>query len=265
MNSVVERPAVPGSRPAREMAFWNDAYHPQGANNHKYVWVKKVENQAYLYQYFRGLLKPLVGKNILSIGGGLDWIGAELAKVGNRVVSADISPMAAARTLELARQTGAAGNLRAVVANCETMPFSPGRFDVVICKRALHHMDLTRVLPRVRDVLVPGGIFIAEEPVCLHKLFQWFHQKFPFAPEAPRTQDEKELTPPDVDFIRRIFPNVRFRYFDLLARESVAYFLSKAHLLRLLKPLGMLDYLLINRCFPPLRYLSTYVLIQAVK
>jgi SAM-dependent methyltransferase len=253
------------SRSARERAYWDDAYDPDGSNHGRYVWVKGVENRSHVVECFHRALRGLGGKRVLSVGGGLDHVAVTLAQGGSRVVSVDISPMASARTRELAERSGVAEGVRTVTANCEELRLQEGEFDAVICKRALHHMDLSKVVAVAHHGLVPGGMFLAEEPVCLSRTFRWLHARFPFAPNAPRTPDEKELTDRELDLIRRTFREARFGYFDFLARESVAYFLSRARLVGLLGPLGRLDDLLMNRCLPALNGFSTYVIIQAVK
>jgi SAM-dependent methyltransferase len=253
------------SRSARERVYWDSAYDPNGANHGRYIWVKALEDRSHVMHCFQRAMGGIVEKRVLSVGGGLDHVAVGLAKRGNRVTSVDISPVASARTQELAERFGVAGNIRVINANCEELRLQEGEFDAVICKRALHHMDPSRVLAVAHHGLVPGGMFVAEEPVCLSRTFQWLHARFPFAPNAPRTPDESELTGRDLDLILRTFREVRFSHFDFLARESVAYFLTRARLVGLLGPLGRFDDLLMNRCLPRLKGFSTYVLIEAVK
>jgi SAM-dependent methyltransferase len=254
-----------GSRSARERAYWDDAYDPDGVNHGRYVWVKDIENRSHLMGCFYRALTELDGKRVLSLGGGLDHVAVTLAQGGNRVVSVDVSPIASARTRELAARSGVEGNVETVTANCEELRQEEGVFDAVVCKRALHHMDSARVVAVAHHALVPNGMFLAEEPVCLSRTFRWIHSRFPFAPNAPRTPDEKELSQRELDLISHTFRQTRYRYFDFLARESVAYFLSRGHLVGCLGPLGRFDDLLINHCLPVLKGLCTYTLIQAYK
>jgi SAM-dependent methyltransferase len=265
MSATVAAEAGSDSRSARERAYWDNVYSPQGQNHYKYVWANGIVEGSYVEECFYGALQALRGGRVLSLGGGLDRAAVRLAKAGNRVVSVDISPVAGARTRELAQQSGLAENVRTLTADCEQLHFPEGEFDAVICKRSLHHMDVPSIAAVAHRSLVPGGMFLAEEPVCLSRFFRWLHARFPFAPESPRTPDEKEVSEPEFALIRQTFREVRFRYFDFLARESMAYFLSKVGLARLLRMLGKLDYFLMNRCCPALRGLSTYVLIQAIK
>jgi hypothetical protein len=124
---------------------------------------------------------------------------------------------------------------------------------------------VARVLAGVHRCLTPGGVFLAEEPVCLHPLVRWVHDRFPFYGSAPHTADERELTAEDLALIQRTFRETRLYHFDFLARESIAYLLSALFLHRTLRLLGKWDWYLVNRLVPPLRALSNYVVIRGVK
>jgi hypothetical protein len=249
---------------ARERAFWDEAYRAEGSAREKYLWSKFITESSYNEDLFNAILAKFSRRRILTLGGGVDATGVSLAKNNNRVVSLDISPAAARQTRELARRLGAEKNLSAVVMNCEEMALEE-KFDVVVCKRALHHMSLHKVMERVHGCLAEGGCFVAEEPVCLLKPLRWIHEKFPFHPEAPRTEDEVEFTGEDLAFIGDSFREVRFHYTECLTRESVKYCLWRARADGLLRPLGRLDFSLVNYYLKPLKYFSTYVVIQATK
>jgi SAM-dependent methyltransferase len=253
------------SRVARERTYWNDVYQTDGTEHHKYVWVKHVEGRSYVGQRFLRLATGFRRKLILSLGGGIDSPAVALAKAGNRVVSVDISPVAAAATVELARQEHVAGNLTTLVGASEDIDLNDESFDVVLSKRALHHMDVERTVARIRRLLVDGGMFLAEEPICLSAGLEWVHRRFPFHPSAPRTPDERELTQDDLSLIRHSFREVRLSFFDCLTRESVAYVLARTRMDSLLNPLGRLDYVLLNKSRPILRRLATYAIVEASK
>lgn len=251
-------------RATREKNYWDQAYRVEGLNHGKYLWSKSFADSSYSEDVFNDLLEKFSDKKILTIGGGIDTIGMLLAKNNNSVVSVDISDVAARQTNEAARQLGIEKNLIALVMDCEEMVFDE-KFDVVVCKRALHHMELSKVIARVHQSLVEGGRFLAEEPVCLLKPLRWIHEKFPFHPEAPRTVDEVEFTLEDLAFIESAFREVEFYYIDFLTRESVQYYLWKAQAGGALRRLGRFDFALVNHYLTPLKYLSTYTIIQALK
>lgn len=251
-------------RAAREKDYWDEVYRVEGLDHEKYLWSKFITESSYSEDFFNALLGEFSRQKILTIGGGVDTVGISLAKNNNRVVSLDISPAAARQTRELSRRLGVEKNLSTLVMNCEEMALD-AKFDVVVCKRALHHMNVPEVIARVHDSLIEGGRFIAEEPVCLLKPLRWVHEKLPFHPEAPRTNDEVELTEKDLALIGNAFREVKFHYLDCLTRESIKYCLWRAGVAGLLRPLGRLDFSLINDYLTPLKYLSTYTVVQAIK
>jgi SAM-dependent methyltransferase len=252
-------------RLVREKEYWNRVYQGASFTGLSCSWMKYVADTTYIAQFFQGLLKPLRRKRILSLGGGVDTLGVSLARDGHRVVCVDISTVASELTRRLAEQDGVADHVTTVTAGCEEMAFPSKTYDVVLCKRSLHHMDVAKVVAGIHAALVPGGTFLAEEPVCLHRLVRWVHRRFPFYGDAPHTPDERELIHQDLATIQRTFGRTQFYFFDLLARESLAYFLRKKRWHGLLRLLGRLDHCLVNRLFPPLRHLSNYVVVHAVK
>jgi SAM-dependent methyltransferase len=265
MQAVQDNPYSPGTRRHREREYWDRIYAMEGRSFQSYSWMAYVEEATYNARFFHDLIRSRRDQKVLSIGGGLDRFGITLAREGHRVVCVDISPVAAARTQELAQRAGVAANLTALAASCEEMDFPPETFDVAVSKRALHHMEIARVVPSLHRVLKPGGILVAEEPICLHPLVRWVHDRFPFYGDAPHTPDEKELTEADLAFIQNTFRSTRRYYFDFLARESIAYHLSKLRWHRLLYRLGQTDYYLVNRLLRPLHRLCNYVILAAHK
>jgi len=47
-----------------------------------------------------------------------------------------------------------------MVAQSEALPFASARFDVVLCRLALHYMDVRRALAEMSRVLKPGGVLV---------------------------------------------------------------------------------------------------------
>jgi|SRR5882724_3483753 len=202
---------------------------------------------------------------ILSIGGGVDRVANYLASRGNRVISADISFNAATATRNF-DGLSSIPRVHPVVADCQEQCFQNRSFDAVVSKRALHHMDITRVASIVYELLVSGGIFLAEEPICLSPLLRSIHREVPFHPQAIRTEDERELGGDDLQVLGTRFHSMNIRYFDLFARESIAYCLCRLRLDSiLLKPLGRLDDFAANQCLPWLRRFCSYAIIECRK
>jgi 2-polyprenyl-3-methyl-5-hydroxy-6-metoxy-1,4-benzoquinol methylase len=251
-------------RLAREREFWDHLYCER-ANLHQETFAERyIRKLAYSRRILHSTLDGLRQKKILSIGGGVDRLAIHLADLGNTVITVDISAVAATLTRELARKRGVADRVAVVVGNCEEICFS-NRFDVILCKRALHHMAIRVVVPAACKVLRDGGLFLAEEPICFLDLIRWFHHTAPFHPDPVRTVDEKELTAEDITFVTAYFRKHTTQFFDMVTRESIVYFLSRLHLEGLLTCLGHVDYLLTNRYLRFLRSLSSYVIIEAYK
>jgi SAM-dependent methyltransferase len=77
-----------------------------------------------------------------------------LAGPSRSVVGVDLTH----RTLQLARQVEAEGDVPLVQGVAESLPFVAGGFDAVVIRLALHHFaDPPTVLEAARQVLRPGG------------------------------------------------------------------------------------------------------------
>jgi 2-polyprenyl-3-methyl-5-hydroxy-6-metoxy-1,4-benzoquinol methylase len=152
-------------RLGREREFWDRLYRDR-AKEHKDTFAERyVHKSAYSRKVLHSRLGGLRHMKILSIGGGVDRLAVHLAQLENTVVTVDISPVAATLTRDLARESGVLERVSAVVGNCEEICFK-SEFNVVLCKRALHHMNLRAVVPAASEALQDGGLFLAEEPIC---------------------------------------------------------------------------------------------------
>ena len=83
----------------------------------------------------------------------------------------DLSGLAEGKTVHLAR------------ADMHALPLAAGRFDVVVCRSALHHMeDEVAVLKEIARVLAPGGVLVLGEPAndnVLTRLARWWVRRRP--------------------------------------------------------------------------------------
>ncbi len=112
-----------------------------------------------VYRLVRRHVNP--PSQVLDLGCGMGYMALELARDGCRVTAVD----ADAESIELARGALAADPLlrgREVlayeVADIAEWQAPPGRFDVVVASRALHHVpDLEGVVSRMSRWLRPGG------------------------------------------------------------------------------------------------------------
>ncbi len=108
---------------------------------------------------FLALLPP-PGRKTLDLGCGEGRVGAELARLGHRVVGVDSSP----RMVELAAERH-----EAVVADATALPFPDGAFDLVVAYMSLMNFDdLDGAVREAARVLEPGGRLCAS---VLHPTF----------------------------------------------------------------------------------------------
>jgi ubiquinone/menaquinone biosynthesis C-methylase UbiE len=62
------------------------------------------------------------------------------------------------RSIEIARRQDPAAGVDYLLGDFPTFPFEPASFDFVVCVAALHHMDATAALRRMRELLRSGGV-----------------------------------------------------------------------------------------------------------
>ena len=114
---------------------------------------------------------------ILEIGCGTGMFTAAFAKSRADIVAVDISPDLLAKAAErnLAR-------VRFVQKNFEDCELE-GPFDAVIGSSVLHHLDIERALPKIFNLLKPGGRLSFAEPNMLNpQVFceRHFRRFFPY-------------------------------------------------------------------------------------
>jgi len=94
---------------------------------------------------------------VLEYGCGTGLLGLALAPWVGRVTLADSSD-GMLEVLGRKLAGGAAANATALKLDLEREPLPPGRYDLVCSLLTLHHVrDLDRVLPLLREALLPGG------------------------------------------------------------------------------------------------------------
>jgi 2-polyprenyl-3-methyl-5-hydroxy-6-metoxy-1,4-benzoquinol methylase len=104
------------------------------------------------------------GSRVLEIGCGTGLFTKMFAESGAAIVAVDLSR-------ELLEKAGDRGlppdRVRFVAKPFEDCALD-GPFDAVIGSSILHHLDLDRALPRIRELLKPGGAFSFAEPNMLN-------------------------------------------------------------------------------------------------
>lgn len=113
--------------------------------------------------------------DVLEIGGGSGAMAAGLARAfpDASITMSDIDPvMVDVARIELARFPNAA----AEVADVTSLPFAPGRFDVVVSFLMLHHViEWREALAEAFRVLKPGGALLGYD-LTNTLLAGWIHK-----------------------------------------------------------------------------------------
>jgi ubiquinone/menaquinone biosynthesis C-methylase UbiE len=89
----------------------------------------------------------------LDVGCGEGMLTRDLRRVVPHVTGIDRD----AASIDVARRQDAGGAVEYVVGDFMTHPFAPASFDHIASIAALHHMDETAALERMRALLAPGG------------------------------------------------------------------------------------------------------------
>jgi SAM-dependent methyltransferase len=118
------------------------------------------------------------GMRICEIGCGTGIFTKLLLKhSGAKIVGIDISP----DLLAIAEREVSDTRVSFVLGDCmkpESLDI-PLEFDAVITNSVLHHLDITKALPAVFDMLRQGGVFVCSEPnmmnpqIALQKNISW--------------------------------------------------------------------------------------------
>jgi SAM-dependent methyltransferase len=88
---------------------------------------------------------------VLDLGAGTGKLTAMLAELGSDVTAVEPDP---AMLAELRRGLP---SVRALSGSAERIPLPDASVDAVLCGQSLHWFDMSRALPEIARVLVPGG------------------------------------------------------------------------------------------------------------
>lgn len=148
-------------------------------------------------RYWTGLVRPLLGGDVLEVGAGIGANTAQLRPAGRRWVCLEPDPALAARI------PAAVPDCEVVVGTIEALPPAPA-FDAALYLDVLEHIeDDHQELVRARERLRPGGRLIVLAPA-----HGWLFSPFDAAVGHHRRYDRRRLlaaSPPDVELERACY------------------------------------------------------------
>ena len=151
------------------------------------------------------------GLDVLDVGCGFGERSVEIAKNGGKVIGIDISQKHIIKSKKIARENKLSKKCKFIEMDVHSMTFESGKFDLVIGRGIIHHLDLKVSLLEVKRVLKKGGAAIFVEPLDSNPLLKFFRLLTPYA----RTSDEKPLSKKDLLWIGKTF-KVKSSYYGIL-------------------------------------------------
>jgi 2-polyprenyl-3-methyl-5-hydroxy-6-metoxy-1,4-benzoquinol methylase len=223
MNHSVE------ARIESEIEFCNEVYRKQGTSlDVDFSLATSLERKGHniSWAYFdtvRNLFNgDLTGRRVLVCGCGVGLDALNLAKAGASVAAFDVSDEA----IRICKERAAHHHLPNVdffVAPFEELDLPHESFDAVMGSCVLHHVDIPSAIARVFDLLKPGGAGVFLEPKEV-LFFEWVRSRRLFTKLFPpggkysyATEFERKLSRQDYAIIEARFPNIKYRYWHLLA------------------------------------------------
>jgi SAM-dependent methyltransferase len=201
-------------------------------------------------------LGDLRGRDVLELGNGMGEMTTLLARSGARVTAIDISPASTAVARRRAELHGVADAIDFVIGAGEQLPLESDRFEIVVGKAVLHHLDVGRAAPELHRVLRPGGRAAFAEPLGTNPVIAFARDHLPYPGKNPRGADVP-LSYADIAAWEAPFSVAEHREVQLL--EAV----ERALGLRPMPRLRRADDWLLTR-FPGLRRLCRYVVMTMV-
>ena len=113
-------------------------------------------------EQLRSFVAPSGDERALDVGTGAGTLAVALAPLVREVVGVDVVP----ELLEAARRAAPA-NVTFVEGDATRLPFEPGSFDLVCCRRTLHHVARPElVVAELARVTRPGGLIFVDDQIA---------------------------------------------------------------------------------------------------
>lgn len=161
-------------------------------------------------------LGDLNGKKVCDLGCGDGQVAVQMAKMGAEVTAIDISP----ELIELVEKRAIVNDVKdrvnAIVGDVEHADLPVGSFDYVVCYDVLHHVAIAAVVPKILDMMKPGGKAIMIEPVAFSALLEKVREWAPIEKDASPL--DRQLNKSEIDEIARYFARHKATYFSIFGR-----------------------------------------------
>lgn len=169
--------------------------------------------------YLHAQLGDLRGKLLVEIGCG---DGRNTVSLREQVPtsSLDISAEMVAVTSERARAEGLESRISARQCSIEELDLPELSCDVVYGHSVLHHLDLDLAIPRIANVLKPGGLATFLDPLDHNPILNFMRKLTP----AIRTPTEKPISLADIAKISKYFSHARRREFHFLSLAAFFWY-----------------------------------------
>jgi SAM-dependent methyltransferase len=159
----------------------------------------------------------LAGKHVLEFGCGDGVISTLLAQFQARVTGLDISPELIAVAKRRAQLDGVQDRVEFIVQDIARSPLEAGRFDILVCHAALHHVD-AQLVPPLIAALKPGGRAVIVEPIALSPALQWLRDHT--GVEKHVSPGERQLSQGEICAITGLLHEPDLTFFNLFGRVS---------------------------------------------
>lgn len=157
------------------------------------------------------LLEDVRGRKVLVLGCGQGEEAVYLAILGAKVTAIDISEEMLKITKKLAKKFNVDKRIEYKKMSTEKLLFKPKSYDKILGCNLLHHVDIIKTVNEVRKILKTNGIAVFFEPLVYNPIINIYRS---MANEV-RTDNEHPLSYKDLKNIKKIFPDIEHKEFQL--------------------------------------------------
>ena len=177
------------NRNISEQKFHNKKY----SSVHKAPAHYKYNPISIIYLRIKKMIGGISKKDVLEYGCGNGWLTAELASIGGKIYSFDISEEAIKTANLFLSKHNLSQNVCLKKMSGEELEYPDNSFDVVVGFAILHHLDLDKAIPEIYRVMKPSACAYFAEPLGTNPLINFYRKltpEFRTVDESPIVLDE---------------------------------------------------------------------------